>query len=75
MLKPFSFAFTFCAGIGPAHAHLGHLDELAGHSHWLGLGAIFVAGSLGAILGKLKEGSDEEADDSEEVGELSGGAS
>ena len=37
---------------GLAHAHLGHLGELAGHSHWIALGAGAVAAAIAAALGK-----------------------
>ena len=44
-----------------ASAHWGHLGELAGHGHWVAVGAGFSAAVLAALLGKkkLKEESDE----------------
>lgn len=48
---------------GSAHAHAGHLGELAGHAHWLGLGAVVAAGAIVAVLGKKKiTDSDQELD-------------
>ena len=47
------FLFT-----GHAHAHFGHLGELAGHVHWLGVGAVVVAGTLAAILAASKDSED-----------------
>ena len=48
------FLFT-----GNAHAHLGHLGELAGHAHWIGVGAVVVAGTLAAVLASSKDTEDE----------------
>lgn len=39
----------------PAYAHLGHVGELAGHAHWVGIGAVVVAGALAGVIGKLTE--------------------
>jgi len=50
----------------PSFAHLGHLGEIAGHSHWIGLGAIALAGLLAAAKGKSEE---EDADEPELVEE------
>lgn len=36
-----------------AHAHVGHLGELAGHDHWIAAGAIGLAG-LVAVWGAFK---------------------
>lgn len=47
-----------------AFAHGGHLGELAGHSHWIGLGAVIVAGAIAAVVGTL---SDSKNDDEEEA--------
>jgi hypothetical protein len=44
-------------------AHLGHLGDLAGHSHWIGLAGLAVAGAM--LWGVLKDGKqtpDEDAD-------------
>ena len=57
----FSALWTF---ILPAYAHVGHLGELAGHSHWIGLGAVVVAGALAGIVGKLSD-KNTESDDAE----------
>lgn len=35
---------------GTAHAHLGHVGELAGHSHWVGVGALAIAAALGTLV-------------------------
>lgn len=36
----------------PARAHMGHLGEIAGHSHWVGVGLILVGGVAAVLLGK-----------------------
>lgn len=50
-------ALALLATSGPASAHLGHLGELAGHSHWTGAaalaGAVIAAGIL-AVKGRKK---------------------
>ena len=61
----------------PAFAHLGHVGELAGHAHWVGLGAVVVAGALAGVIGKWTEndadqdaeqqGNDEEIELGEEA--------
>lgn len=54
----------------PAYAHWGHVGELAGHAHWVGLGAAVVTGALAAAIGKLAEqASDDENEDEMELGE------
>ncbi len=35
---------------GPALAHLGHVAELGGHSHWLGLAGLAAAAGIAALL-------------------------
>ncbi len=49
LLIAISLNFLAC---DQANAHVGHLGELAGHGHWIGLGAVAVAGALVALLGK-----------------------
>ena len=53
-----------------AHAHLGHVGELAGHSHWLGLGALAAAAAAIALLPKKKKKDDKgEEEATPEAGE------
>ncbi|MFD1695605.1 DUF6732 family protein [Roseibium aestuarii] len=51
-----------------AHAHLGHLGEVAGHSHWAGVaalaGAVVLAG-LGVLKGKRKAKAEAKAADAD----------
>lgn len=51
----------------PAYAHLGHVGELAGHAHWVGLGAVVVAGALAVAIGKLTDKASDEEEHEEEV--------
>ena len=57
---------AFVLAVTPAYAHWGHLGDLAGHSHWVGLGAVIVAGTIAAALGKLAEG-DEDGENENEI--------
>ena len=45
----------------PAFAHIGHLGEIAGHSHWIGIGAIAVAGVIGALAAKGRKDKEKDA--------------
>lgn len=49
-----------------AFAHLGHLGELAGHSHWIALGAGAVAI---AIAGLVAKGEKDKEESDENIGE------
>jgi len=69
---PLMVFLTFLASLMPAHAHLGHVGEVVGHAHWLGLGAVIVAGVLTALLGKLKQSESEEEDELQEETETEG---
>ncbi len=55
----FSFFLILISSVS-AHAHLGHLGELAGHSHWIALGAGTVAAAIAAALGKRKMDKEKE---------------
>ena len=43
--------FFLIAGAAPGYAHVGHMGDLAGHSHWLGWGMVVAAGVIVAVLG------------------------
>lgn len=49
------------AAPAPALAHIGHVAEVAGHAHWIGLAAAVGAAALGAWLA----GGESDADDAE----------
>ena len=46
----------------PAFAHWGHLPELAGHSHWIGMAA---AAAAAAAAWGLRENSEDSSNDDE----------
>jgi hypothetical protein len=56
------FVILFCLVPLPAFAHWGHLPELAGHSHWIGMAA------AAAAAWGVRENSEELSKD-EEVSE------
>jgi Family of unknown function (DUF6732) len=67
-------AFLFVsANATPVFAHFGHVGELAGHSHWIGLGAAGIAASIGvavALIGEKtgkKTATDDGAEDGQET--------
>ena len=60
------FAILFTLAATPAHAHLGHVGELAGHGHWIGLGALGAAALAAWLSGKGKR-ADAEAEPEEDA--------
>ena len=66
MLRFYIFLIGFVLS-SPANAHLGHVGELAGHAHWVGIGAVVVAGALAAAIGKLTEKNTDEDETEEEI--------
>lgn len=68
----FGIATAACAPAA-AHAHLGHLGEVAGHSHWAGVAALAGAAVLAGIValkGRRKRDAEpaDEADDAAPAG-------
>ncbi|PWV98978.1 hypothetical protein DFR52_104269 [Hoeflea marina] len=62
MRKLIPFLLIFRAfGAGQAHAHGGHLGELAGHSHWVGWAAAAGAAAIAAWAGKRKLNADRDS--------------
>jgi hypothetical protein len=51
----------------PAFAHWGHLPELAGHSHWIGMAA---AAAAAAAAWGLRENSEDSSNDDEAYEEI-----
>lgn len=47
----------------PAFAHVGHLGDLAGHSHWIALGALGIATVVGALASAKGKDRQPEAED------------
>ena len=66
---------VFFGFIAPAYSHAGHVGELAGHAHWVGVAAVLGVAGLAAILtgnkkGKAEDTAEEDTVESEdEVGE------
>lgn len=57
-------AFASLAAPSLAWAHGGHIGELAGHSHWIGVAALAGAVAAAALAAKLKgRKSEEQADE------------
>lgn len=52
----------------PAFAHWGHLPELAGHSHWIGMAA--GAAAAAAAAWGLRENSEDSSNDDEAYEEI-----
>ena len=52
----------------PAFAHWGHLPELAGHSHWIGMAA--AAAAAAAAAWGLREDSEDSSNDDEAYEEI-----
>ena len=58
----------------PAEAHLGHVGEVAGHSHWIGLAAAGAAAAIAvavSVLGKKKD-AEKKVEDAEREPEQEG---
>ena len=57
---------TLVSTISAARANGGHLGELAGHAHWVGVAAVLGAAALAALAAKAKKRDGEPvADDAE----------
>jgi hypothetical protein len=49
-----------------AHAHWGHVGEVAGHGHIIGIGALAAAAALAAALAAARGKRAEQAEDDDE---------
>jgi len=56
------FLLPLCLLTAPAHAHVGHLGEVASHDHWVAGAAIGVAAAV-TLWGLLKGKKDAEPED------------
>ena len=45
-----------------AHAHMGHVGELAGHSHWVGVAAVLGAAAIAALAAKARKRAERSED-------------
>ncbi len=57
---------TATLAAGPALAHPGHLAEVAGHGHWIGLAALGAAIAVAAWAGLKGRKDDDAGEDAEE---------
>ncbi len=48
-----------------ASAHGGHIGELAGHSHWIGVAALAGAAAIAAVVAAKSRKKDDKAETSE----------
>lgn len=53
----------FAVVAAPAQAHWGHVGELAGHGHWIAIGAAAGAAALAAWLARPNKAEDETEED------------
>lgn len=70
-MKTFYTLVAFGGGVwaAPAAAHIGHFGELAGHDHWIALGALGAAGAIALIAGLKGKKKDPEAETESETDE------
>jgi len=54
-----------------AQAHMGHVGELAGHAHWVGVAATLGAVALAVLVAKAGKKADEDGEDIESDAEES----
>jgi hypothetical protein len=53
--------FVVVAHVSGASAHVGHLGDVAGHAHWIALGAGALAAALGVAVAKAQDSVKPEA--------------
>ena len=58
-------AFPAILAATPAQAHFGHVGEVAGHSHWIGLAAAGAAAAIAVAVSTLGKKKDAEPDHAE----------
>ncbi len=63
---PFSILFFAASG---AKAHVGHVGDLAGHAHWVGIAATVGAAALAALVAKAGKQKKDEGEEAEGEGE------
>ena len=55
IIKSMLLMSAICSFSSAALAHGGHLGELAGHSHWVGVAAFAGAALIAGIVAKVKK--------------------
>jgi len=58
MSRSLALILFFLVTGSAAHAHGGHLGDLAGHAHWVGLAALIGAAALAALIAKARKNDD-----------------
>ncbi len=66
-MRYFLLPLLFAAS--PAAAHIGHVGEVMGHGHWLGVAAGLTAIAIAVITGLKTRGEAAAEDDGEETGD------
>ncbi|SFK01674.1 DUF6732 family protein [Pseudovibrio ascidiaceicola] len=74
-LKPALLAGVMGLSSSAAFAHAGHLGELAGHSHWIGIAAVTGAAIIAGLAAKAKKRSSSSEENSPENAESDGALS
>ena len=62
--------FIACLLPAPAWAHLGHVEAMAGHDHWIiaaAIAAALAAGVVSALKGSQEQGSEGEKPEPQEA--------
>ena len=62
--------FIACLLPAPAWAHLGHVEAMAGHDHWIiaaAIAAALAAVAVGALKGSQEQGSEGEEPEPQEA--------
>ena len=62
--------FIACLLPAPACAHLGHVEAMAGHDHWIiaaAIAAALAAGAVGALKGSQEQDSEGEEPEPQEA--------
>lgn len=55
MTRILATTLLFILSVSSAHAHIGHVGDLAGHAHWVGVAALVGAAALAALVAKAKK--------------------
>lgn len=69
MTRKFCFLAALFWSVPAAQAHMGHVGELAGHAHWVGVAAVLGAAALAAAVAKAGKKAEQENEDLEADGE------
>ena len=62
--------FVACLLPAPAWAHLGHVEAMAGHDHWIiaaAIAAALAAGAVAALKGSQEQSSEGEESEPQEM--------